>query len=402
MLNGKQLIRLGTPVLGIALVGCVVPGPSIQDEVLTQQTMAAMIAQSSEYADFARKPETSKPPQLTSISESELKTKIDNLPTLSHGVLFERKRDGFDVEGVRYIDPEGEIVAFGTDYATGDVTYLARTGAGEYLVKFVRVLTQADPITIATATRDAAGWQIALASGKTIRGDRIIPMSKGVVITRAATAFRYVPGDGIKNFAALDGWHIASYQNGDVSSTGYILLERTPVKKRSGLDGLISSAKSIGHTLGVAQKYDYMLVHVDSGKAVPFNVGMDSAREDYLASCFNCDNFTNSGLWDQNGIKNFKHYYWRVQWLHSPRGPIAVVQENGLKDITVTDLRTGEKAVAFSRPLGISAYDVRQSADGTVSIVAQMGLTPESLPDAVAFLDEHGKVPSLAEASPDH
>ena len=393
-------------VVASALVGCAPTDPNMRAQIQAQQMMATMMPPPSSMPSMAKRPAETAAPQLPSMTDEQLNAKIAKIPTLQHGVTFVRKRDGFDADGVRYIEPEGEIASYGTDYATGDVTYLAKTGTTDYIIKFTRVLTNEEPIVIGTAKRDASGWQVSLVTGKHIRGDRVIPMSRGVVITRESTAFKYVLGQGIKNFSAIDGWHIASYQNGDVSSTGYILLERDPSKK-GGITDLINSAKAFGNTMGLTEKQDYMLVNVDSGKAVPLDIPIDGKQQQFLANCYQRNSFVSTcnesflaeSIWDRNGVKNFEHYFWRVQWFNSPRGPVAITQEHGLRDITITDLRTDEKATAFSRTLGIGGFEAQQTADGTINIVAQMGLKTEALPDSVAYLAKNGVVPAVADTS---
>ena len=402
-LKGMSVVLLPVVGVGALLSGCVTNSSSIDSAVKAQQAMAAAM-QSSGYAAVQEKRAVESPvAKLSVMTEEQLSEKISKLPSLPHGVTFVRKRDGFEVDGVRYIDPEGEIVAFGTDYATGDVTYLAKTSNTEYLLKFTRVQTNQEPITIGTAKRDVSGWQVTLVTGKTIRGDRVIPMSRGVVITRETTAFKYMPGQAIRNFSAIDGWHIASYQNGDVSSTGYILLERNP-PEQGGIKDLLSKAQALGNTVGLAAKHDYMLVNVDSGKAVPLDIPVDGKQQQFLANCYKRNSFVNvcndshseESLWDRNGVKNFQHYFWRVQWFNSPRGPVVIAQEHGLRDITITDLRTDEKATAFSRVRGIAGFDVQQSSDGTISIAAQMGFSTEYVADAIAHLVQNGVAPVVA------
>ena len=73
--------------------------------------------------------------------------------TLTHGVQCERFRDGFAIDGQRYIDPEGKITSDGFDAQSGDLAYLAETRPGESLVKVGRALSNADPMTIATAQK---------------------------------------------------------------------------------------------------------------------------------------------------------------------------------------------------------------------------------------------------------
>lgn len=102
--------------------------------------------------------------------------------TLTHGVQFERFRDGFAIDGQRYIDPEGKITSDGFDAQSGDLAYLAETRPGESLVKVGRALSNADPMTIATAQKQGALWQVTTVTGKKFNGDRLMPSSRGCVM----------------------------------------------------------------------------------------------------------------------------------------------------------------------------------------------------------------------------
>ncbi len=45
------------------------------------------------------------------ISEAEMAEKINQIPEVKNGVEFIKRKDGFDFNGVRHIDPEGRITA---------------------------------------------------------------------------------------------------------------------------------------------------------------------------------------------------------------------------------------------------------------------------------------------------
>src|SRR3972149_5078436 len=73
------------------------------------------------------------------VSEETLKSKFAAWPALPAGVRFERHRDGFSVNGKRYIDSEGTIVSYGFDTLTGDATYLAQVDNTNFILKTTRV-----------------------------------------------------------------------------------------------------------------------------------------------------------------------------------------------------------------------------------------------------------------------
>ena len=71
--------------------------------------------------------------------------------------------------------------------------------------------------------------------------------------------------------------------------------------------------------------------------------------------------------------------------------------ENGVQDIFITDLKTGKKALAFSRTLGISDFDAYQSPDGNVRINAKWMFQDHAIENAVKFLQENPDI-TLAQA----
>ena len=329
------------------------------------------------------------------ITEAELGQQLASLPGLSSGVVIEGRRNGFAVDGSRYIDPEGRIVRYGADPLTGDVTYMAQTDHDSFVLKTVRVSTNQAPITIAAVTRRNGLWHVETVTGKILRGTRLIPLSRGVLVGRDNTGFAYIAGEGTRSFAAPETFDLAGFQNGDIAGTDYVLLERRQEPSQGGTFGeTLSALSALGNALGVSRKEDYALYSMSTGKIHPLDIAADGKSTMLHSQCRQknavlrlCDrvDFVES-LYDSQGMPNFSHYFWRVSWYRTAHGPIAIAQETGLKDITVTDLTTGRKATAFSRMLGIAGFRSSQGADGRVSIVAQMGFNKETLEDASTLL----------------
>jgi hypothetical protein len=67
-------------------------------------------------------------------------------------------------------------------------------------------------------------------------------------------------------------------------------------------------------------------------------------------------------------------------------GPILISQEGGLSEINATNLKTGKKSSLFNRSMGIAGYSTKQSADGKVSVNAQLGFSKENVDDVVWFM----------------
>lgn len=331
------------------------------------------------------------------MSEAELQTTFDQWGVPAQGVVFTRYRDGFSMNGVRHIDPEGHIVAYGFDGLTGDFTYLAQTQSGMYVIKSGRAHSGADPVMIATAEKRGLMWSVTTVTGKRLSGSRLLPSSRGFVVARDNTGFRYTPGKATSSFSAPEEFLIAAFQNGDIAQTGHILLERNPEKdnnSRLGAAGqLLNSFKSLGSSLGINRKDDYALMNIDTGKLTPINISIEGKqvqlmtecrrRNSLVSECARMESF--ESMYRPDGSRNLSHYFWRINWFNTPSRPLLVSQEGGLGTITATDLSSGKKVILFERTLGIASFDVQQRMDGKLDISAQMGLTQESKQD-IAFL----------------
>jgi len=161
-------------------------------------------------------------------SEAALAAVLDQWKILPSGVKFERFRDGFAIDGARYLDPEGRIVSYGFDAQTGDFTYLVQSGNGQFMLKTGRATSGVEPVEIGKAEMRSGLWAVSTVSGKKFSGTRLIPLARGFLVARDNTGYRYVPGKGMTSFAAPEQFSIAALQSGNVSGTGYLLLERTP------------------------------------------------------------------------------------------------------------------------------------------------------------------------------
>lgn len=332
-------------------------------------------------------------------TEAELAAAFEQWKQLDQGVVFERFRDGFSINGTRHIDPEGTIIAYGFDAQTGDFTYLSDTGIGQFVVKSGRAFSNAEPVTIATAERRGPMWAVTTATGKKFSGLRLIPLARGFVVARDNTGFRYIPGKGTTNIVASEQFSIAALQNGDVSSTGYLLLERIPSQDNSAKYGavgeLFSAVKALGNTLGVGKKEDYALLNIDTKQVVPINISFEDKQVQFMsacrqrnyvfAECARMDSF--ESLFQPNGMKNMTHYFWRITWLNAQGRPILVSQEGGLSKVTATDLSSGRKVVLFDRTMGISEFAVTRKIDGKISVTAQLGFSSETKDDVAALID---------------
>lgn len=351
-------------------------------------------------------PQASPAHALPQRSDADLAAAFKQFPVLTQGVQFERFRDGFAINGRRYLDPEGKITTYAFDALSGDFTYLAETSPGEYVLKSGRALSNADPITIASAQKQGPLWQVMTVTGKKFNGYRLIPSSRGFVIARDNTGFRYIPGGGTTNIVAPEAFSIAGLQNGDIANTGYILLERTAASNgtqaSNPLGSLFNAVQSLGSSVGIGKKEDYALLNIDNNRLVPVNVSLEGKQVQVMSACKQKNHFiaqcaqmdTFESVFDTNGSRNLGHYYWRINWFNVPGRPILISQEGGLTKVSATDLNSGKKVILFDRTLGIAAFSATQDAKGKVSVTAQMGFSSESKDDVVALLDS---LPNVAE-----
>lgn len=371
-------------------------------QLLLLQQKAAEQNKQNGYAPQAAKADAPPPapaPAAPQLSDAALGTAFSKLPALPQGALFERFRDGFAINGQRYIDAEGTITSYGFDPESGDFTYLAETSPGIFVIKAGRALSNVEPVTIANAYKQGAQWQVTTVTGKKFTGLRLIPSSRGFVIARDNTGFRFVPGVGTTNIVAPETFTIAALQNGDVGHTGYILLERTPESNGSqpgnSLGSLFSAVKSLGSTLGVGKKEDYAMLNIETGRAVPVNVSLEDKQVQVMSACRQrsflvqqCEKMDSfESAFQPNGTRNMSHYFWRINWFNVHGRPILVSQEGGLSKISATDLNSGKKVILFERTLGIASFATNQAADGRVSVTAQLGFSSETRDDVVALLD---------------
>jgi hypothetical protein len=341
-------------------------------------------------------------PTREKVSKADLITSIESLPSIASGVSFERKKDGIKINGKTFLDPEGEIVKFGSNNLNGDFTYIIKTGQKEDLIKYGRAGSN-DTVTLGYLVTGRDGVNVETVTGKKLSGNAIIPTSRGFVISRKASAFKFDPLNGVSSFSSKDGFHVARFQNGDVASSGFILLEKDEEKESESplgaVTGLFGALKDAGNAFGVidSASYEYMLADLDSDAAVPLDITTEGKKIGVYSNCRKKNAFVNDcanvnykeSLYNKDGSKNLSHYYWKVYWFNTPEGPFAIAQEAGLRKVTITNMKTGEKVIAFERMLGINGFDAKQSDVGVISLSASLGFSSDSISDAVDFFNKN-------------
>lgn len=389
-------------LLSLCISGCVHQQrqPTPEEIEMQQKFMQSFLQKKSQFVQnntYQNYDQSSTMPKPNvAISEADIAKQLDALPKLTSGAHITKKKDGFEANGRRHIDPEGRIVKFGTNAQTGDITYLTQVSRESYIIKTMRV--GHDPITIATADRSQNGWAVTTVTGKKIVGESVIPLSSGFLVARGTAGFIYSAGKGISSIAIPEDYLIAPFQNGDIQGTRYVLIEKRPTNKSNQIGGIFNSVVSLGSSLGVNRKEDYALLNIDTGKQVLINVSMDGKNESLYSECRKHNSFINScanvdfqeSLFDKYGLPNAGHYYWRISWFNTKTGPILIVTENSLRETVAENLNSGKKSTLFNRILGINYVIVTEMPDGRISATAKMGLDTQIMEDIEDFINKSG------------
>ncbi|MEO8121611.1 MAG: hypothetical protein ABI606_20080 [Rhodoferax sp.] len=327
-------------------------------------------------------------------SEEQIARTISTWPLKQGNLEIRGRRDGFDVNGQPFLDAEGKMFSYAFDVTTGAITYAVKTSRG-LTIKALNASDIGQSIVIATGALGASGWEIQTTSGKQMAGDTLSILSNGFLVGRTSSAFRYQPGKGVRSIAIPVGFVLAPLQRGNVGATGYILLEREQATGgKDPLSQTLSSFVAIGSILGVNKKADYSLMNIETGKSYPFNIAANGKQLTLLSQCrqrnwlvSECQRAqTVESVFGEDGFKNNSHYYWLINWVGTPSGPVALSLEDGLANIYVTDLATGKKVVALNRSFGIADWEANQRSDGNVSIRAKLAFEWKEVPDVVSFL----------------
>lgn len=335
------------------------------------------------------------------MTEAQLAAQLDTWGAAQGPYAIEGFRDGFSIGGDRILDPEGVILKYAVDHQTGDAAYLAEMGAGQYVVKVMRYGAGA-PVTIATAHRQQGIWTVETVTGVRVAGSGLNLSPRGFNIARENAMFMYGAGTGLKSFGLPESFMLAAHQNGNVSATKWVLLEkRRETKQAEGgalggtsLGQLFGAVKQLGATVGVTKgDADYALYNVETRKALPIHISLDDKQAQFLSQCrqrnrwiAQCDRLDLAeSLYGQDGQPNRQHYFWRLAWYATAQGPVALTMEDNITKLEAVSLNDDRRATVFSRALGIAGWSARQLPDGRVSASAQMGFSRETVDDVGAL-----------------
>lgn len=305
---------------------------------------------------------------------------------------FERKGDGFLANGQVFIDIDGKVKQFGADPMTGRVTYFVDIGDGDLLVKHHNINSDLEPILIGRIALRGDRADFRAVSGETAGGESVVPVSDGLIVTRKESIARYSIGRGAKAFAVPEGFTVAAMQNGDVSGTGYVLIERIPQDDASFKE----IGKTVGHLFGKRDDtQDYALLHIETGKTVALFLSDDGKSVGQGTGCVRQNDFVNKcsgwrsweSIWETDGRPNYSHYFWSLTWVQTKFGPLAIAKEDGTREVNVIALDSGERFNAFKRKLGILWFTAQPKEDGGLSLEAQLAFKRHQIDDVGRVLD---------------
>lgn len=322
-------------------------------------------------------------------------------PRAQGAFAVERFRDGFAMAGERVLDPEGRIVLYAADSATGNATYMLQGPAGQMVVKLMRYRSGA-PVPIARASRTNGQWSVETSSGVRVAGGRLTLSPTGFIVARDNALFQYIAGDGLHSYGLPETHTLAAHQNGDISATGWLLLEKR--QEAQGRDGTGAGRSNIGNFLGAIRSLgaaiglnkadtDYALYQLGTNKTVPIGIAVSENQISIMSQCRQrnrwvaiCDQADQvESLYGQDGRPNRAHYFWRVMWFNTERGPVALIMEDGITKIEAIELTTDRRAPVFERGLGIGDWSASQSLDGRVVVRAQLGLETSKNEDVASL-----------------
>ena len=134
-----------------------------------------------------------------------------------------------------------------------------------------------------------------------------------------------------------------------------------------------------------------------TGKLYTINIAANGQQVTLMSRCRQVNWFvsecqqaqTFQSAYGTDGMKNNSHYYWLVNWVGTPTGPVAFTLEDGLGKLFITDLSTGKKVLGFDRSFGIADWNIEQSGDGKVAVKAKLAFDWKEIPDAVGFLQSN-------------
>ncbi len=387
-----------------AFSGCVGQPELTPEQIQQQKEMQALFMKrlkeqwgGSKTAD--KEVEKPKVEEIKAISQEELQNKLSSFGTASSPVQIEKTKSGFNINGKPFSDYEGSITSAAWDNITGYITYLVKTSQDSYSMKFMQATSSQEPLIVGNVAFEDGVWTVKTITGKKLSGDTLLVGSDGFVVTRVdGSGFSYNHAKGVKSINVPSEYQVAKFQNGDILGTKTILLEIPEAKENDngGLSSVWSSMKAVGSSLGINKKQDYAFMNIETGAISKINIPNNGKSQ--LGECLKYDPKPYSKhvqkclqyapaedtLYDRKGGgKNVSHYFWRVVWLNSTSGVIAITQEDSLGKIYATNLTTNKKVLIAEKLGGFAGFEVSTQPNGKINVTANKGLFGNDLVEDV-------------------
>lgn len=384
----------------LVLTGCAAsrPPPSPEEIAMQREMMQMMMSRAQTVSPSPVVAQAPVAAPVVQMTESDLRDQLSSLSKNTSGqwALFEPGPDGFKANGRQIISPYGRVITHSGDPESGRVVYFIETGKNQLRVEMLQAFAPQQTVLLGTLIQNGYNWSFTSVTGQQMAGDKPNPTSEGVLMSRSKAGFHYVAGKGIESFSVPDGFHIASFQPGEIGATAYLLLERDAGNKSDNpIAGLVGMGKSVGNLFGVTEIQDYVMFNIKSGKSTPLNLSLDDKETVQLTGCVKRNNYINecsgansyTSIWDSNGGRNRSHPYWRLKWLKSSVGPVLITTDGAMQTkIVVVDLERDKRYLAFSRVLGINEFNVNRNANGQIQLEAQLGFSHQSIDDLDRWL----------------
>ncbi len=252
----------------------------------------------------------------------------------------------------RYVDPLSPIVAASNFSATGWVTYLVQgEKEKDFVVKRADFIKGGKPEILGSLEGARGEWRFAARNGETYAAYDYHLTSKGILLLRSGSVFTYLPAQNPKAQMLPEGWSFAWTQKGDIEESRIIVVHKPDEQT------LLEPTK---HLIGF---YD-----IDKGRIV------DTIKMNLLY---------------KNEAANFSNKFYLF---NTTKGPLTVAIEDALKHVTVRNIRTGEKRLAFERDAGIAYLQAAQANTGRIAIKAAVGFSDDVIYDAEDFLNSGNRV----------
>lgn len=171
------------------------------------------------------------------------------------------------------------------------------------------------------------------------------------------------------------------------------------------LKSLWDSTIDVSSVFGLTKKYDYLMVNIKTGQVHPLKISIFGKKIHFYYNCekqnavvAKCKDMKSvESLYEEGGnIPNYSHYVWRIRWYNTPKGVVLIAQENNMRELTLSNLTTGKKVVAFKNWLETMSFESGQDESGKVTVAVDMSPVKVGILGSLIKLHEE-KIDDVAE-----